>query len=126
MGMREARPSARNSPGGWGVLRDLHVWLGVAVLATNAAAALAGGAAWLRGVPSVAFWYVLRVAQATVVVQVAVGLALLASGRRASDTLHAVYGIAPLVVALVTEAMRVGAAARELEGVEDLEALERT
>jgi len=50
-----------------------------------------------------------------------------ASGTTGSapDALHVVYGIAPLVVALVTEAMRVGAGQRELSGVGDFEALER-
>jgi hypothetical protein len=131
MGKRDERPRSRYSLGGWGVLSDLHMWAGIAVLATNAAAALVGGSVWLRGTtwlgghPAVAFWYVLRVAQATVVVQVALGLALLASGRRTGDDLHVLYGLAPLVVSLVTEAMRVGAAGRELAGVEDLETLER-
>jgi hypothetical protein len=50
---------------------------------------------------------------------------LLASGRQAQGSLHVLYGVAPLVVALVSEAMRVGAAQSELAGVRDLEALER-
>jgi hypothetical protein len=81
--------------------------------------------AWLRGVPSIWFWYVLRVAQATVVAEVVVGVALLAEGARPPDDLHYLYGIAPLVVSLVTEAMRFGAAQRELEEVDDVDALER-
>ena len=107
-------------------MTEVHIWVGIAVLATNAAAAVVGGASWLRGIPSIAFWYVLRVAQVTVVVQVALGFALYGTGRRGEDELHIVYGLAPIVIALVTEAMRVGAAQSELEGVEDLEALERT
>ncbi len=35
------------------------------------------------------------------------------------------YGVAPLVITLVSEAMRAGIAARELEDVEDVDALER-
>ena len=37
--------------------------VGIAVLATNFAAAVWGGVAWLRRIPSVIFWYLLRVAQ---------------------------------------------------------------
>jgi hypothetical protein len=97
----------------------------VAVLAANLLAGGWGGIAWLRREPSVIFWYLLRVAQVVVVVQVVLGVLLLGSGRPAPDPLHVVYGIAPLVVALVSEAMRVGAAHRELADVEDVEALER-
>jgi hypothetical protein len=57
---------------------------------------------------------------------VVLGLLLLASGRRAADDLHMVYGIALLVVTLVSEGMRVGVAQRELEDVEDLHSLERS
>jgi hypothetical protein len=99
--------------------------LGVAVLVSNALVAGWGALAWWRGIPSVWFWYLLRVAQAIVVTQVVLGLLLLAEGRRAPDDLHVIYGIAPLVVTLVSEGMRAGAAQRELEGVEDPDALER-
>jgi hypothetical protein len=95
------------------------------MVASNALAAAWGGAAFLRGLPSVWFWYLLRVAQGFVVVQTVLGLLLLARGSEPPDGLHFLYGIAPLVVMVVTEAMRFGAAQRELEGVDDVEALER-
>jgi hypothetical protein len=101
------------------------MYLGIAVLAANALAGGWGAAAWLLRRPSVSFWPVLRVAQAVVVVQVVVGLLLLASGESAPDGLHVAYGIAPLVITLVSEGMRIGVAQRELEGVPDLEGLER-
>jgi hypothetical protein len=106
-------------------MSDIHAILGVAVLATNLLAGTWGGVAWLRREPSVTFWYLLRVAQAVVVVQVLLGMLLLAGGRRAPDSLHFVYGALPLVVALVSEGMRVGAAQTELARAGDLEALER-
>lgn len=101
--------------------------VGIAVLASNALAAGWGALGWLRkdARASIAFWPLLRVAQATVVVQAIVGFILLARGSSAPDGLHAAYGIAPLLISLVSEGMRVGVAQRELEGVEDLEALER-
>lgn len=99
--------------------------VGIAVLASNGFAGAWGAVAWLRKDPSVWFWYLLRVAQATVAVQAVIGFVLLARGMRAPDELHAAYGFAPLVVAIVSEGMRVGVAQRELEGVEDLEGLDR-
>jgi hypothetical protein len=108
-------------------LSELHAIVGIAVLASNAIAAGWGAVAWLRkdARASIAFWPLLRVAQATVVVQAVIGFVLLARGLSAPDGLHAAYGIAPLVIALVSEGMRVGVAQRELDQVEDLEALER-
>ena len=106
-------------------MTEVHIVLGVAVLATNGLAGAWGGVAWLRRSPSTIFWYLLRVAQAVVVLQVAVGLALILTGRESPDELHFVYGIAPLVVSLVSEGMRVGAAQRELDEVPDLDALDR-
>jgi hypothetical protein len=102
------------------------MYLGIAVLVANAVAAGWGGVAWIRKRPSITFWPLLRVAQAVVVVQVLLGLLLLASGESSPDGLHVIYGLAPLIVSLVSEGMRVGAAQRELEGVDDLERLERS
>jgi hypothetical protein len=101
--------------------------LGIAVLASNAVASGWGAVAWLRkdARASIVFWPLLRVAQATVVVEAVVGLVLLARGESAPDGLHAAYGIAPLVVSLISEGLRVGVAQRELEEVGDLEALDR-
>ncbi len=53
------------------------------------------------------------------------GLLLLARGATAPDGLHVIYGISPLIITLVSEAMRAGVAQRELEGVEDMDALDR-
>ena len=109
-------------------MTEVHVVVGIAVIAANALAGAWGGVAWLRRSPSIAFWYLLRVAQVVVVLQVAIGLALILTGRESPDELHFVYGIAPLVVSLVSEGMRVGAAQRELDELEegaDLEALDR-
>ena len=101
------------------------MWLGAAVLAANGAAGAWGAVAWLRGEPSVVFWYLLRAAQATVAAQVVLGLLLLARGDSSPDGLHIAYGISPLVVALFSEGFRVAAAQREVEAAGDVEALER-
>jgi hypothetical protein len=99
--------------------------VGIAVLASNAVAGVWGAVAWLRKDPSVWFWYLLRVAQATVVIQALIGFGLLAQGLRAPDGLHAAYGFAPLLITLISEGMRVGVAQRELEGV-DVDGLDRS
>ena len=101
--------------------------VGIAVLVSNAVAAGWGAVGWLRkdARASIVFWPLLRAAQATVVVQAVVGFILLARGLAAPDGLHVIYGIAPLVISLVSEAMRAGVAQRELEGVDDLDALAR-
>ena len=95
------------------------------MLASNGVAGVWGAVAWLSGRASIAFWPLLRVAQACVVAQVVLGLLLVASGESAPDGLHIAYGISPLVVTLVTEGLRVSVAQKELEDVDDIEALER-
>jgi len=100
---------------------------GMAVLVANAIASGWGAVAWLRkdARMSIVFWPLLRVAQAAVVVEVLIGFVLLARGDSSSDSLHVAYGVAPLLISLFSEAMRVIVAQRELDGVEDLAALER-
>jgi hypothetical protein len=97
--------------------------VGITALAANLVTGIWGAVAWARREPSVWFWYLLRFAQAVVVAQVTLGLILLATDHRTADELHYAYGISLLVVTFVTEGMRIGAAQRELEDVEDLEAL---
>jgi len=101
------------------------MYLGIAVLAMNGLAGAWGATAWLRSIPSVWFWYLLRLAQGTVAVQVIGGLILLARGETAPDGLHIAYGVTPLLVTLFSEGLRVGAAQRELEAVDDVDSLSR-
>ena len=96
----------------------MHDVLAFVALGANALAAVWGGVAWVRKVPATSFWPVLRVAQATVAVEVIAGVVLWATGVDPPDSLHYVYGISPLVVALLAEAMRVGAAQREIEEID--------
>ena len=101
--------------------------VGIAVLATNLVAAAWGAIGWVRkdARASIAFWPLLRAAQATVVIEAVVGLLLVARGASSPDGLHIAYGIAPLIISLVSEGMRVAVAQRELEDVDDVDALER-
>ena len=100
----------------------VHLIVGVTVLLTNLVAGAWGGVAWWRHQPAVGFWYALRVAQAAVVLQVMLGAILVLSGHEAADDLHYVYGVLPLVVTLLAEGARAGAAERELTGL-DFDAL---
>jgi len=101
--------------------------MGIAVLATNLVASVWGAIGWIRkeARAAIVFWPLLRLAQATVVIQAVVGLLLVARGASAPDGLHIAYGISPLIVSLVSEGMRVAVAQREIEDVEDLDALDR-
>jgi hypothetical protein len=101
-----------------------HLVAGIAVIATSLLAGAWGAQAWLRHAPSVGFWYALRVAQAAVVLQVGLGALLLLSGREAASGLHYLYGVLPVLVSLLAEAARAGAADRELVGL-DFESLPR-
>ena len=100
-------------------MAEVHLVVGVAVIVANLVAGVWGAVAWIQQRPSVWFWYLLRVAQGTVIVQVVLGALLLIAGREASEDIHYMYGVAPLVINLFAEGMRAGAAHRELpEGVE--------
>jgi hypothetical protein len=105
-------------------MADVHLVVGVAVMVSNLIAGAWGAAAWITRRPSVWFWYLLRAAQASVIVQVVLGALLLISGHEAKDGLHYMYGVAPLVVNLFAEGMRAGAAQRELPDDVDFAALD--
>ena len=99
----------------------LHLILGVTVLVSSLATGAWGGACWYLRKPSVGFWYLLRFAQAAVVVQVSIGGLLLLLGHAAAD-LHYVYGVLPVLVSLLAEGARSVATEHEMEGL-DFEAL---
>lgn len=102
-------------------METVHLILGVTVLASNLAAGVWGAICWHARRPSVGFWYLLRFAQASVVLQIAVGGLLLLLGHEAGD-LHYLYGVLPVVVSLLAEGARASANQHELEGL-DFEAL---
>ena len=95
-----------------------HLVVGVSVLVANFAAGAIGGLSWFGSRPSVVFWYVLRTAQALVVLQLLLGTLLILAGNEAPGDLHYLYGVLPLAVTLLAEAMRAGASERELEGID--------
>ena len=100
----------------------VHLIVGCAVIGLNLVAFAFGGIAWLRDRSSVPFWLLLRAAQVAVFIQVMLGGLLVFTNHKPDDSLHYLYGILPLLVSLIAEAARTGAAERELGDI-DFEAL---
>ncbi len=100
---------------------EVHLVVGVVLIAANLVAGVWGGIEWLERRPSAGFWYALRIAQATVILQALLGLSLAFSGHDASE-LHYLYGALPLAVSLLAELIRIGSAQQEL-GDLDIHAL---
>lgn len=103
-------------------MASVHLVVGVAVLVLNLAAGVWGLVALRWRQASVSFWYVLRAAQASVLLQVLLGALLLIAGREPAEDIHYMYGSAPLLVNMFAEGMRVSAAQREV-GDLDFESL---
>ncbi len=103
-------------------MAEVHLVVGCALILLNAAAFAVGGIAWIRDRASVPFWYLLRAAQASVVLQALLGGLLVFTGHEPDGNLHYLYGILPLVVSFLAEGARTGAADRELRDI-DMESL---
>ena len=97
---------------------EVHLVVGCALIVLNLLAGAIGGFAWYRDRPSIPFWYLLRAAQASVVLQAALGGLLVIAGHKPDDDLHYLYGILPLLVSCLAEGARVGAAEREVRDIE--------
>jgi heme A synthase len=97
---------------------EVHLVVGCALIVLNLLAGAIGGVAWYRDRPSIPFWYLLRAAQASVVLQAALGGLLVIVGHRPDDDLHYLYGILPLLVSFLAEGARVGAAEREVRDID--------
>jgi hypothetical protein len=100
---------------------EVHLVVGVTLIAANLIAGLWGGYNWLERRFSEGFWVSVRIAQATVLAQALLGLSLAFSGHHA-DKLHYLYGALPLLVTAVAEVVRAGSRAQELGdlGIRDL------
>ena len=98
-------------------MTSVHLAVGVFLIAANLVAGVWGGIAWVQRRPTVGFWYALRVAQVSVMLQALLGLSLAFSGHHA-DELHYLYGGLPLLISLLAELIRAGSAAQELGDVE--------
>ncbi len=90
-------------------MKDVHIAVGVLAIALNALAALFGGWCWWRGQPNQWFWRVLRAGQIAVVVEVLLGGVLRLTGHK-TPGLHVLYGVLPLLVAILAEQLRAATA----------------
>jgi hypothetical protein len=86
-----------------------HLVLGVACIVLIGAAMLWGAWCWHRHQHSQLFWRLLRIGQAAVVVEVALGGVLVAIGKKESS-LHLIYGLLPLAVSFLGEQLRISSA----------------
>jgi hypothetical protein len=103
-------------------MTSVHLVFGAGVLLFSLAGGAWGGYCWLRERASQNFWYLLRIQQTAVAVEALLGTVLLMLGHEADNNLHYLYGGLPLIVTLVAEGARAGAAQQELIGI-DFEAL---
>jgi hypothetical protein len=84
-----------------------------------------GAVCWIRGIPSTAFWPILRVSQVVVVLLAVWTGVVLLDDSDALDGLEVFYALMPVGVNAFAEGARVNAAAQETADIEDFEALER-
>jgi hypothetical protein len=107
------------------ILSGVQEALAFVALGANAIAAGWGGYCWVRGIPSTLFWPLLRVGQVLVVLLALVTGLVLLDDPGSIDGLELFYVLMPIGVNVFAEGARVNAAAAEMEGVEDFEAMPR-
>jgi hypothetical protein len=96
-------------------VKEVHIVVGTVAIALNAAAGGYGAWLWWRVTPSgVWFWRLLRVGQAIVVIQAALGGVLELTHHKAPG-LHVLYGVLPLLVAFIAEQLRLASAQMVLD-----------
>jgi hypothetical protein len=95
-------------------VKEIHLAVGVLSIVLMAAVAVYAAWAWTRVRPRVWFWRLLRVAQLVLIVQVALGGVLVLTGKKPGH-LHVLYGVLPLLVSVIAEALRAASAQMVLD-----------
>jgi heme A synthase len=95
-------------------VKQVHLVVGILTIAGWGATAVFGTWAWWRSGTSPWFWRLVRLAQAVTVVQVALGGVLVLLGHKPPG-LHVLYGVLPLLVSLIAEALRAASAQTVLD-----------
>jgi hypothetical protein len=90
-------------------MKAVHIVVGSAVIALFSATTLLGAWRWWRAEPSPLFWRLLRISQVALVIQVALGGLLVATGSK-PPSLHVIYGLLPLAVSFFAEQLRITSA----------------
>jgi heme A synthase len=104
----------RLSRGVAGLVKGVHLVVGVTTTALWLIVALWATWAWWRLRPSPWFWRFFRVAQAALVLQVVLGGVLVATHHKPHH-LHVLYGVLPLLVSVIAETLRASAGQMVLE-----------
>lgn len=95
-------------------MRQVHLSVGILAIVSWAVVGIFATWGWWRSSSSPWFWRTLRVAQAVLVVQVALGGVLVVLGHKLSQ-LHVIYGVLPLLLSLIAEALRASSAQTVLD-----------
>jgi hypothetical protein len=96
-------------------VKEVHIVVGTAAIVVNALAGVYGAWRWWRVEPrTVWFWRLLRAGQALVVIEAVLGGVLELTSRKA-PSLHLLYGLLPLLVALLAEQLRLASAQMVLD-----------
>ena len=95
-------------------MKDVHIVFGVAAIALNAVAGLYGVWCWHRAESKPLFWRILRAAQASLVVEAALGGIYAATGRHVSN-IHLLYGLLPIAISFIAETLRISTAQMVLD-----------
>jgi hypothetical protein len=109
-----SRRSERRALVSGGAVKEVHLAVGILAISLNAVAVPFGAWEWWRRRSDRWFWWVLRAGQVAVVVQVALGGILVALGHKPPG-LHVLYGVLPLLVALIAEQLRAASAQMVLD-----------
>jgi hypothetical protein len=92
----------------------VHIVVGVGCLVLVGAAGLWGAWCWYRVRQSPLFWRLLRAGQVAIVLEAVLGGVLLLLGKKESS-LHAIYGLLPLLVSFIAEQLRIASAQTVLD-----------
>jgi hypothetical protein len=95
-------------------VKQAHLVLGLLSIVLVGGAAGWGAWCWHRVRQSPVFWHLLRAGQVAIVIDVGLGGALVAMGRRESS-LHLIYGLLPLAVSFIAEQLRIASAQTVLD-----------
>jgi len=95
-------------------MKQVHLVVGVLAIGLNAGVLVFGGWEWWRVRSDRQFWWLLRAAQLVVVMEAALGGILVALGHKVSS-LHILYGVLPVLVAVIAEALRASSAQMVLD-----------
>jgi hypothetical protein len=95
-------------------MKQVHLVVGVVTIVLAGVAGAWGAWCWWRVRTSPWFWRLLRVSQAAVVVQAALGGVLVLIGHKPPG-LHVLYGVLPLLVSFMAESIRVSSAQMVLD-----------